>query len=1546
MSSEVSKTDDIQLSLSSQQRIHARVEDLTQEWKRYLAGDQSSQPKLSLYLDGSDGDERAELFKNLLDVELYHRRKHADEIDQQEYFDRFPDHKEIVQRMVPGPEAEEPIPESIGAYRVIELLGKGGFGRVYLALESHTDRKVAVKVTVSPESAKLESLLKEARTLAKLDHPHIVPMYATGEFGDERFYIVSKYIEGGNLSDRLKRSAVEIHESASILSKLADALSYAHHRSVYHRDIKPANILLDLDGKPYLTDFGLALTHEDYDRSGYQAGTYAYMSPEQVRGDSNSIDGRSDIFNLGVVFYQLLAGRLPFKGSVEQLTEKIQFREARPIREVNRKVPRELERICLKCLQKKQSDRYANASDLAEDLMLFLGEKTDAEPRPTPEEATEPTSITVRPKGLRSFDEEDQDFFLKLVPGPHNRFGVPESIAKWKYRIEPIDEKSQFSVGLIQGPSGCGKSSIIRAGLLPNLSSNIIPIYIDASARRTEERLCTKLRSKLSRTESASTLIEAMRAIGHGRGISSGRKVLIVIDQFEQWLHLQTEYETTELLNALHHCDGSHLQCLLLVRDDFSTAAFRFMKALDIPLDEGVNMGFVDLVSRKHARRVLIEFGRAFGEIEPNNVTDEQERFLDLAIDELAENDLVICIRLAVFSEMMKQRPWTVEKLQELGGAAGLVANFLEDKFERKTSSPEYREQAATVRNLLEQMVPPIGTDLKGQSRSYDDLRSACDGSVQADVDRAIEILDKDLKVITPVENSDSANSDSAAYYQLAHDFLVPSIRSWLRRTQEGTWQGRAQLCLQDRTDQWKETREARYLPGLFEYLQIQLAVRTNNRTREQKAAMCSATKWYSAIAAASILVIFLATWSIWNLRGSTAGQKTVEALFAASPELLPDIIDNKLPPYRRWIDDDLLAIATDDSESAQRKLRAKLALVYDNEKFAADLVDELLTCSDEMIVPIRHCLLPFGRHVKSVCWLVLRDPEFDSEARLRAAVALVEFEEDTSQWNEEDYRLTSNLLLDIALDRQSRFRSMLEPISKQLVQHVLVAFRDSSRSDNARQGAAYAVVDWAEDVELAKALVDSDLLQFEILMSHLTHGNTTEAQLVAIQTLRSFLSTANRQDRSQQSTPIELGKKMATAAAALARMHDHESMVSIFSDRENPESFTQFVHSHRKLGVDASMIYYGLENATTRNDKRAQYGLLLSLGEFTFEEVPDPLQSQVLNRLKESYKNEPNAAVHAASGWLLREWGFRKDADSIDKQPLALESSGDREWFRQAVDVPDDETPFCFTMVKVPAGEYSMGSPNEEIRHQVDERLHEVSIGHRLAVADSEATYALFQIYTNSKDQLPPEHPNSQFMDELSRSPNNLPMNYINWFEVARFCRWLTTRCGMSEEDQCFRRWSTNDDEFRKPPLYWPVDPKRNGFRLLTEAEWEYVCRAGAKTAFSLGSDVSYVQKYGWFEGNSNGKVQEVRMLRPNAFGLFDMGGNVFEWCFDTYQAELEKAADPITSKPGERRVMRGGSIQYSQLHARCAQRARYPADGEIHSIGFRLARTLPSED
>ncbi len=382
-------------------------------------------------------------------------------------------------------------------------------------------------------SEQVESFLNEARVAAGLHHPSIVPVHDIGRVGENEVYVVFEYVEGTNLAELLETERMAPSRLAKLLIPIAEAAHHAHRAGLVHRDLKPSNILIDQDGKPHITDFGLAMREELQDlRSGEVAGTPHYMAPEQVRGETHRLDGRTDVWALGVILYLGLLGRQPFSGrDAGEIFDEILHRDPKPPRQLNDRLPRELERVCLKCLAKRMADRYETAGDLAEDLERWLVAEASTDAFPSAQKPKTARSAgaslpiaRVVPKGLRAFDLEDAGFFLTLVPGPRDSDDVPDSLRAWKRRIEERDPARTFSVGMLYGPSGSGKSSLVKAGLLPLLSRQVRAVYVEASPNATEAGLLSALRREFPDLPASGRLELAMATIRERAPASAARR--------------------------------------------------------------------------------------------------------------------------------------------------------------------------------------------------------------------------------------------------------------------------------------------------------------------------------------------------------------------------------------------------------------------------------------------------------------------------------------------------------------------------------------------------------------------------------------------------------------------------------------------------------------------------------------------------------------------------------------------------------------------------------------------------------------------------------------------------------------------------------------------------------------------------------------------------------------------------------------------------------------------------------------------------------------
>jgi eukaryotic-like serine/threonine-protein kinase len=1448
-------------------------------------------------------------------------------------------------------------PGKIGRYRVLRILGDGGFGRVFLAYDDTLLRQVAIKVPhphriLGPED--VENYLNEARIVAKLDAREvaIVPVYDCGQTDDGLCFVVSQYIEGSDLATKTRRTPLTFSASAELVSKVAKALHAAHLQGVVHRDVKPANILIDVNDRPFLTDFGIALKEEDYGTGDRILGTIPYMSPEQLRGEGHLVDGRSDIFSLGIVLYELICGRRPF--SSNRIGQPA-WVEPRPPRQINDAIPKELERICLKALSYRVSERYNTALDLAADLGEYL-KVTSGSAGPasivvglsnsgiavSSGGVSAAREITIVPKGLRSFDRDDAGFFLELLPGPRDKEGLPESIHFWRTRIRETDPEKTFRVALLYGPSGCGKSSLLKAGLLPRLGDDVISIYVESTPLDTELRILNTLRRECPGLPNDRGLLETVTALRRGRG--GRKKVVIVLDQFEQWLHARPEVEKSDLIRTLRQADGQHLQCIISVRDDFWMAVTRVMEELDIELVPGENIASIDLFSVRHAKKVLTAIGRAYGAVPAagDEFPADQKQFIDLSVAGLAHDDRVIPVQLALFAQMVKDRPWARATLKAVGGTAGVGVTFLEETFNGPTASPSHRLHQAAARRVLGALLSDSGGNIKGTMRSYHELLEISGYQQRPrDFDSLLRMLDAELRLITPTDPkgfesaaapvSGSETPHSERYYHLTHDYLVPSLRDWLTRKQKETRRGRAELLLAERAAMWSARPSSRSLPSFLEWLSILCFTTHRSRVQEnanRKVLQAASRHYLGRICLGAAAMALFAVVFRWQSNRSRA-RGMVDSLFRARAQGVPTIVA-EMAPVRAWVDPLLRERLAASEPSTPGHLYAAMALLPVDRAQEDTVFEGLLTAPPKDVAAILEVLTSGGDRDKIVkrLWNEASGPKNAPGRRFRAGAALASLDppkpvESSGNWHKVSDFLARQLIAELAAETASvdSWIELLLPVRTPLYPDLRAIFVDSNRPAIDRHMAATVLGEFASDN--AGQLVDLMLVaepdQYAILLPKLHHlGDPAREALIAA--FNAPIPTDGNADQRRQ--PV---KRRANAAVALLEFGLVEPLVAVLSKTSDPDLCTYAEDRVSRLAARPDLLLQSVGAAGTG----LRASLVRCLAGTSYDRIPEDLHEPLTAMVARLFKSDADSGVHSAAEWALRSWGQAERLSDLKKELETAQPTRDGGWYV-------NRTGFTLAVFKGPLDVRTGSPPNEPGRDASDEKLQVRPIVRDFAVSTTEVTLEQFLKFL----------PNFRHAKKKEYSPTpDCPVAMVTWHRTAEYCNWLSEREGIAKDQWCYRI-------VKGRAIPEANYLHRTGYRLPTDAEWEHACRGGTTTAFSWGNDPALFPRYAWTIKNSGGRNWPVGSLCPNRFGLFDVHGNASEWVLDNYFFDdrshpiLATGEDTEDKRPfgdeSERDVRGGAAGQFVQ-YQRSANRTPTKAKSEVspHS-GFRIARTL----
>ena len=619
----------------------------------------------------------------------------------------------------------------------------------------------------------------------------------------------------------------------------------------------------------------------------------------------------------------------------------------------------------------------------------------------------------------------------------------------------------------------------------------MLAVYVEATPEETEARLLRNIGKVCPELGTGLDLVDSLAALRRGRVLRPGQKVLLVLDQFEQWLFARRTERDPELVAALRQCDGDHVQAVVMVRDDFWMAATRFMRDLEVRIVEGENSAAVDLFDLMHARRVLTAYGRAYGVLpeKTSELTPDQRAFLEQSVGGLAHEGKVISVRLALFAEMVKGKPWTTATLRDVGGTRGIGVTFLEETFSATTAPPEHRLHQRAAQAVLKALLPGTGTDIKGQMRSEAELRDASGYAARPrDFEDVIAILDRELRLITPTDPEGSANEsqlggpDGQRFYQLTHDYLVPSLREWLTRKQRESRRGRAELRLAERAAIWETRPENRHLPSVFEWISIRTLSRPKDWTEPQRKMMRRAGRMHGLQAfavAIGMIGLAIAGWDVWN---RVAASRLLQRLLSADTGQLPALIED-IGGYRRWIDPDLRRIVEEPTGNAKLKLHASLALLPFDPTQLPYLETRLREASPGEISILCRILQSHRSTLTQKLWEGLERASPGDPTLLPAAAALAVYDPDNPRWTELASKVTQTLVT-VSPAQFGSWLEVLRPVLGKLTDPLAMIFSEKGHTETEQALAASILVDHAQDRpdQFARLLLDADPKAYAIL--------------------------------------------------------------------------------------------------------------------------------------------------------------------------------------------------------------------------------------------------------------------------------------------------------------------------------------------------------------------------------------------------------------------------------------------------------------------------------
>ncbi len=709
-------------------------------------------------------------------------------------------------------------------------------------------------------------------------------------------------------------------------------------------------------------------------------------------------------------------------------------------------------------------------------------------------------------------------------------------------------------------------------------------------------------------------------------------------------------------------------------------------------------------------------------------------------------------------------------------------------------------------------------------------------------------------------------------------------LREWLTRKQRETRRGRAELRLQERTELWNARRENRLLPSAWEWLTLRLLTRNREWTASQRAMMHRAGRRHAVRGALLCVGMMALALVIREGYGRLRARGLQARLLEATTEDVPGVV-GEMGPYRSWLDAELRRAYTDAKagKDTRRQLHASLALLPVDRGQVGYLRERLLTANPQEVFVIREALRPYASEVSTWLWDVLENRKQVSGERLRAACALALYVEGDDRWQNVSRDVAARLVAEPVLEI-ARWAEALRPVRRQLLPSLAALLVESDQDAATRRMITRLYGDYAGGLAEPYAPLKKEAAG--------DIGVTAGAE----------------QDPDAR---LARQRRQANAAVALAALGRWESASRLLHHDANPSARSYVIDRLASGGADARELEALLSADTEVSVRRAA---MLALAEFDEDGLPLSERERLALLLDAMYRDDPDPGVHAAAGWLIARWGQQERLAEADRSLARGKPVGSRRWYINSQGQ---------TLVVIPPGKFQRGE---------GEGRTQICVDHGFALAAREVSATEFRAFR------------SEYASSRAYSMNDeCPANDVSWYEAAAYCNWLSGRDGIPKEQWCYL--ANEKGQYAEGMKIAPDFLSRSGYRLPTVIEWEYACRAGSVTRWSIGEAEDLIAKYAWCVVNSSSRLHPVGSLRPNDLGLFDIHGNAWEWCQD--RAGSGSSAGPLSAVPevvtdAGNRLAHSGGFGHGLLSVQSASDIDAVATHRGGDMGFRPARTV----